>query len=71
MQAQVIQAIRVVGQGDSWSVVVSDSISQSARALAATRSQQTRFFKRLEAAMDYLKALGIVPIASPDVQPVR
>jgi hypothetical protein len=59
VQKQAIQTTRVVSQGDGWGVVVHDTISQQAHALAATRSQQTRVFKRLESVVEYLKELGI------------
>jgi hypothetical protein len=56
-EAGVVRSAHVVGQAGGWGVLVKYGTTE--RALAASRSQQVRIFRRLETLVDYLKGVGI------------
>lgn len=57
VQAHAVRAARVVGQPGGWGVIVKHGRTE--RPLAATRSKETRVFKRFETLVGYLKKIGI------------
>lgn len=56
-EAGLVHSAHVVGQAGGWSVLV--KYGKNERALAASRSQQIRLFRKLETLADYLKGVGI------------
>jgi hypothetical protein len=56
-EAGVVRSAHVIGQAGGWGVLVKYGTTE--RALAASRSQQVRVFRRLETLVDYLKGVGI------------
>lgn len=56
-EAGVVRSAHVVGQAGGWGILVKYGMTE--RALAASRSQQVRIFRKLETLVDYLKGIGI------------
>ena len=57
VRAHAVRAARVIGQPGGWGVIVKHGSAE--RPLAATRSKETRVFKRFETLVNYLKKIGI------------
>lgn len=57
VEADAVRGTHVVAKPGGWGVIVQYGATESS--LAATRSKETRVFKRLETLVGYLKDIGI------------
>ena len=57
VEAKAVRATHVVAKPGGWGVIVQYGAIESA--LAATRSKETRVFRRMETLIGYLKGVGI------------
>lgn len=57
IEANAVRGTHIVAKPGGWGVIVKYGAAESS--LSATRSKETRIFKRLETLVGYLKELGI------------